>query len=92
VRNRLPHHCIDLESDPGAETLLRRVGIQPSECPVVLLGPGRVLSNPSNVELAQALGLRSLSAPEVTSDLVVVGRFCLRLCRPAGGHSVALLR
>jgi thioredoxin reductase (NADPH) len=26
TRNRLPHHWIDLESDPGAEELLRRPG------------------------------------------------------------------
>ena len=26
IRNRLPHHWIDLESDPGAEALLRRLG------------------------------------------------------------------
>jgi thioredoxin reductase (NADPH) len=73
MRNRLPHHWIDLETDPAAETLLRRLGIEPSDCPVVLIGPERVLRNPSNVELAQALGLRSPSMPEATCDLVVVG-------------------
>ena len=73
MRNRLPHHWIDLESDPSAEALLRRLGLEPDESPVVLLGPGRVLRNPSNEELAQALGLRPPSAPTVTCDLIVVG-------------------
>ena len=39
----------------------------------MVLGPGRVLRNPSNVELARALGLRPPSPPEVTCDLIVVG-------------------
>jgi thioredoxin reductase (NADPH) len=73
MRNRLPHHWIDLESDPGAEALLRRLGVQPSECPVVLLGPDRVMRNPSNVELARALGLRPKGTSEVSCDLLVVG-------------------
>jgi thioredoxin reductase (NADPH) len=73
MRNRIPHHWIDLESEPGAEALLSRLGVDPSECPVVLLGPERLLRNPSNVELARALGLRHATAPEVTCDLVVVG-------------------
>ena len=73
ARNRLPHHWIDVESDPGAEDLLRRLAIEPSDCPVVLLGPGRVLRNPSNIELARALGLRPDDNPGMTYDLVVVG-------------------
>jgi thioredoxin reductase (NADPH) len=73
MRNRLPHHWIDLETDPAAEALLRRLGVKPSECPVVLLGPDRVLRNPTNVELARALGLRPQGIPEVTCDLLVVG-------------------
>ena len=73
TRNRLPHHWIDLESDASAEDLLRRLGLDPSECPIVVLGPGRVLRNPSNLELARVLGLRPPSPPEVTCDLIVVG-------------------
>jgi thioredoxin reductase (NADPH) len=73
IRNRLPHHWIDLESDPGAEALLRRLGFEPSDCPIVLLGPERVLRNPSNAEIARALGLRAPSSAETTCDLIVVG-------------------
>jgi thioredoxin reductase (NADPH) len=73
IRNRLPHHWIDVESDPGADEILDRLGIQAQECPVVLLGPGRVLRNPSNYELARALGLQPSSTTETTSDLIVVG-------------------
>jgi thioredoxin reductase (NADPH) len=73
IRNRLPHHWVDLESDPGAEEILRRLGLAAEECPIVLLGPGRVLRNPSNAELARALGLRPPSASQATCDLIVVG-------------------
>ena len=73
ARNRLPHHWVDLETDPGAEEILRRLGVTPEECPIVLLGPGHVLRNPSNAELARALGLRPPSASETTCDLIVVG-------------------
>jgi thioredoxin reductase (NADPH) len=73
IRNRLPHHWVDVEDDPGAEELLRRLGVQPSEAPVVLLGPGKVLRNPSNVELAKALGLRRDIERDASADVIVVG-------------------
>jgi thioredoxin reductase (NADPH) len=73
IRSRLPHHWIDLETDPGANDILRRLGIPPEECPVVLLGEGRVLRNPSNLELARALGLRPPNEPQIDCDLIVVG-------------------
>jgi thioredoxin reductase (NADPH) len=73
IRNRLPHHWVDLESDPGAEEILRRLGLRPQECPIVLLGPGRVLRNPSNSELARALGLRPPTVSDTTCDLIIVG-------------------
>jgi thioredoxin reductase (NADPH) len=47
ARNRLPHRWIDLEEDPGAERLLRMLGIGPHETPVVILGGSQVLRNPS---------------------------------------------
>ena len=73
IRNRVPHHWVDLEEDPGAEEMLRRLGVQPSEAPIVLLGPGKVLRNPSNVELARALGLRRDIEHQLTADVLVVG-------------------
>jgi thioredoxin reductase (NADPH) len=72
-RNRLPHHWIDLETDQAAEAVLQRLGVVPEECPIVLLGDGEVLRNPSNSELAQALGLRAPHQLETSFELVVVG-------------------
>src|ERR1700716_472447 len=73
IRNRLPHHWIDLEADPGADELLRRLGVKASDCPIVLLGPGRVLRNPSTPDLARALGLRPANSFDNACDLIVVG-------------------
>ncbi|WP_307800498.1 FAD-dependent oxidoreductase [Actinomadura nitritigenes] len=72
ARNRLPHRWIDLEDDPSGETLLRHFGIAPQDAPVVVWGAERVLRNPSNAELAQAVGLTTPASPPDT-DLLVVG-------------------
>jgi thioredoxin reductase (NADPH) len=73
IRNRIPHRWIDLERDPEAETLLRRLGVTPEETPVVLLGGARVLRNPSPAELAAAVGLRHDATQQIDCDLLVVG-------------------
>ncbi|HWE10942.1 MAG TPA: FAD-dependent oxidoreductase [Solirubrobacteraceae bacterium] len=73
VRNRLPHHWIDLESEPAAEDLLRRLSVPPEQTPVVLVGRDRVLRNPGNADLARALGLNSLPPRQATWDLIVLG-------------------
>jgi thioredoxin reductase (NADPH) len=72
ARNRLPHRWLDLERDPGAELLLDKLGVPPEETPVVLWGD-RVLRNPSNAELAAAVGLRQARMPAAVNDLIVVG-------------------
>jgi thioredoxin reductase (NADPH) len=71
-RNRLPHGFIDLEQDASADALLRELGVKPSETPIVLRG-AELLRNPSNAELAAALGLHAPSSAETVYDLLVVG-------------------
>jgi thioredoxin reductase (NADPH) len=74
ARNRLPHVWIELEEDPGAaEALLERFGAKPSEAPVAIWQGKDVLKNPTNPELARAIGLRVDVPRERTYDLVVVG-------------------
>jgi thioredoxin reductase (NADPH) len=73
ARNRLPHHWIDLEEDEEAEALLRCVGVDPSETPVVIWTRGDVSRNPSNAEVAARVGLSAAGAPPPICDLVVVG-------------------
>ena len=72
ARNRLPHTWIDVEEDAQAEQLLRRLGIPPSDLPVVILGH-QVLRNPSRAALARVLGLAPPDPRERLEDVVVVG-------------------
>ena len=72
-RNRLPHVWIELEDDPNAEALLGRFGAKPSETPVAIWQSKDVLKNPTNAELAQAIGLTVDAPCKQTYDLVVVG-------------------
>jgi thioredoxin reductase (NADPH) len=71
-RNRIPHKWIDVEEDPEAETILERLGLVPDQTPVVINKGTHVLHNPSNVDLAEVLGLRE-TAWGSTYDVVVVG-------------------
>lgn len=73
VRNRLPHVWIDLEVDQSAEALLRAFDVSPAETPVVLWQGRTVLRNPSNAELARAIGLNRDVSDDIVCDLLVVG-------------------
>ena len=73
ARNRMPYHWIDLEEDETAEALLRQFKIAPGETPVVIVGQGELLRNPSNAELAGVLGCSEGGLRPVGCDLVVVG-------------------
>ena len=71
-RNRIPCRWEDVEEDPEAEATLRAFDIPPDQTPVVIWKGRTVLRNPSNIELADLLGLRA--APKRAAyDLVVVG-------------------
>jgi thioredoxin reductase (NADPH) len=73
ARNRLPHRWIDLEQDANADALLRELQISPEQTPVVIWH-GQVLRNPSNPELARAVGVAA-HAPNThaTCDIAIVG-------------------
>ncbi|HEV7461004.1 MAG TPA: FAD-dependent oxidoreductase [Solirubrobacteraceae bacterium] len=73
ARNRLPHRVIDLERDGEAEALLRGLGISADETPVVIWRGKHVLRNPSNAELARAVGLRAPVSPATVGDILIVG-------------------
>jgi thioredoxin reductase (NADPH) len=74
ARNRLPHTWVDIEEDRAAKSLMRELGFTPEEAPVVIWGREQVLRNPSNTELARAIGLRARATPEDVLDLLVVAR------------------
>ncbi|UJA19943.1 FAD-dependent oxidoreductase [Thermoleophilia bacterium SCSIO 60948] len=73
ARNRIPHAWLDLDRDPSVEGLLRRLGVEPTETPIVIWRGRDVLRNPSDAELAERLGLGVPDATRASHDLVVVG-------------------
>jgi thioredoxin reductase (NADPH) len=72
ARNRALFTFLDLESHPEVEQLLRRFGLTVRDTPVVAWGKQLVLRNPSNREIAEALGLRR-PLEQTVYDLAIVG-------------------
>jgi thioredoxin reductase (NADPH) len=72
TRNSMKCTWIDSETDPIVADLLKKFRLEPTDLPAVLFGSTLVLRNPSNRELAEAVGLRrKLEAKSY--DLVIVG-------------------
>jgi CRP-like cAMP-binding protein len=87
ARNRVLHDWLDTD-DPRAEALIG-ARIDAISGPIVLLGGGTLLRNPTNAELTSAIGLHQGSArAEKIYDLVVVGAGPAGLaCSPAASFS-----
>jgi thioredoxin reductase (NADPH) len=71
-KNRVLFTWIDLETDPNVDRLLKHFGMTESDTPVVSFGSLLLLRNPSNGQLADAIGIRQ-PLDAVVYDLVVVG-------------------
>jgi thioredoxin reductase (NADPH) len=72
AKNHVPFTWLDLETDPQVGELLKRFGVSEADTPVVARGRKLLLRNPSNRQLAEALGLRQ-PLEQAVYDLVVVG-------------------
>jgi thioredoxin reductase (NADPH) len=76
-RNRLSSKWLDLEGEPEAEALLRRLNVPVADLPIVVVPGGELLRNPSSRALLDALGLSAPAAdsgdPAEVCDLLVVG-------------------
>lgn len=70
--NRVPFTWLDLEADSQVQELLKQFGLGEADTPVVAWGRKPLLRNPSNRELAEALGLRQ-PLQQGVYDLIVVG-------------------
>ena len=71
-KNRVLFTWLDLEADPQVDQLLKRFGVSEAETPVVAWGRRLLMRNPSNRELAEALGIRQ-PLEHMVYDLVIVG-------------------
>jgi thioredoxin reductase (NADPH) len=72
AKNHVPFTWVEPEADPRAAELLRRLELSEADLPAVVWGRRLTLRNPSERELAEALGLRKPLA-NTLYDLVVVG-------------------
>ena len=73
TRNNHPYSYIDLDKDPGIETLLDRFHVSVQDVPVVICRGDQVLRNPSNKELAQCLGFNAAINQTQLRDVVIIG-------------------
>ena len=91
ARNRVLHSWVDID-EPRRERLLAMLPTDARESPIVLLGNGAWLHNPTNAELADKIGVPHGSIPaEKTYDLVVVGAGPAGLAATVYGASGGLL-
>src|ERR1700716_1155448 len=78
TRNGIPHHLLDPERDHDAAELIARYSPSPTDWPLVVIADGTVYRNPSESELARALGMIGGPAGNKIYDTAIVG------CGPAG--------
>src|SRR6202171_6482271 len=78
ARNGFPHHLLDPERDNDAAELIARYSPSPTDWPLAVIADGTVLRNPSETELARALGMIGGPAGNRIYDAAIVG------CGPAG--------
>ncbi|HEX9198237.1 MAG TPA: FAD-dependent oxidoreductase [Acidobacteriaceae bacterium] len=71
-RNRIEYKWLDPEQAPEAIDILKEKGLDDAKLPVVLFGDGTALVQPSTMELAARIGLRT-QAKEEFYDVIVVG-------------------
>src|SRR6185312_10618938 len=73
ARNGQPHHVLDPATDRDAADLVARYSPSRADLPLVVCPDGTVLRNPSETELALAVGMITNHAHEKLYDIVVVG-------------------
>ena len=72
AKNRVLFTWVDVESDPQVDRLLKQFGVTEADTPVVACGHRLMLRNPSNRQLADAIGIRQ-PLERTVYDLAVVG-------------------
>src|SRR2546422_4841021 len=73
TRNGHPHTMLDLDPDPGVQELLDRFRVSAADVPVILTCGEVVLRNPTNQQIADALGFNDAIDQTHVRDLVIVG-------------------
>jgi thioredoxin reductase (NADPH) len=71
-KNRILFTWVDVETDPNVDRLLKQFGVTEQDTPVVACGKMLLLRNPSNLQIADAVGIHQ-PLEALVYDLVVVG-------------------
>jgi thioredoxin reductase (NADPH) len=72
ARNQVPYRWVDVETDPEAARLIASAGIDPGRDPLLAFPDGSHLRAPTNVQIAEKVGLRTRAALPFY-DLVIIG-------------------
>jgi thioredoxin reductase (NADPH) len=72
ARNRYPHVWEDVEENPDTTKVLEEFRVTPQDIPVVILPNGNLVRSPSNIELAEALGINR-PIEDKLYDVVIIG-------------------
>jgi thioredoxin reductase (NADPH) len=73
TRNGFPFHVLDPANDPEAAELIARAVPSPADLPLVISLDGGVMRNPTEVQLARALGMIKAPTTDMLFDVAVVG-------------------
>ena len=73
TRNGHPYSFLDLDTEEGVQDLLDRFHVRAEDVPVVLWRGGQVLRNPSNEQIADALGFNEAIDSSQVRDVIVIG-------------------
>jgi thioredoxin reductase (NADPH) len=71
--NAYPHHYIEVEADGDLGSVLEELHVRAGELPIVICRGERVLYNPADFEVAEALGIGSAIEPDAVHDVVICG-------------------
>jgi thioredoxin reductase (NADPH) len=73
ARNAYPHQLLDPIQDRDAAELVKQYAPNPADLPLAVCPKGTILKNPSETELARALGMVPIDERNRTYDVAVVG-------------------
>lgn len=73
ARNAYPHQLLDPTQDEDAAKLVQQYAPNPQEVPLAVCPKGTILKNPSEAELARALGMVPIDERDQIYDVAVVG-------------------
>src|ERR1700716_4299311 len=73
ARNAYPHQLLDPAQDREEAELVKQYAPNPADLPLAVCPKGTILKNPSETELARALGMVPIDERDRTYDVAVVG-------------------